>query len=141
MTYYVGFLDGRGKVWGVRIPDLPGCHGGGTTPEAATADAISATREWVTHQITAGAGAPVPRPMRAVLADPRSEFNAVAGEAVVMIPLLIDKGRSVRPTSRSTKGCSTRAPRWRRSPSSGEGAWGVGCAQGRWAPAPVSWRA
>ena len=25
MTYYVGILDGRGKVWGVRIPDLPGC--------------------------------------------------------------------------------------------------------------------
>ena len=39
MTYYVGVLDGGGEVWGVRIPDIPGCVGGGKTPEAAIADA------------------------------------------------------------------------------------------------------
>ncbi len=37
MTHYVGILDGSGTVWGVRVPDLPGCHGGGETPEAAIA--------------------------------------------------------------------------------------------------------
>lgn len=44
MTYYVGILDGSGSVWGVRIPDVPGCHGGGNSAEAAIADAISALR-------------------------------------------------------------------------------------------------
>ncbi|TIL61817.1 MAG: DNA-binding protein, partial [Mesorhizobium sp.] len=28
MTRYVGILDGADDVWGVRVPDLPGCHGG-----------------------------------------------------------------------------------------------------------------
>ena len=39
MTHYVGVLDGSGDVWGVRIPDIPGCVGGGATAEAAIADA------------------------------------------------------------------------------------------------------
>ena len=38
MAIYVGILDGHGKTWGVRIPDLPGCYGAGATGEAAIAD-------------------------------------------------------------------------------------------------------
>lgn len=34
--------------------------------------------------------------MRKVLSDPDTEFNAAAGEAVVMVPAVSDKGRSVR---------------------------------------------
>lgn len=94
--YYVGILDGRGKAWGVRIPDLPGCHGGGETPEAATADAISAAREWIVHQVVAGVLVPDPRPIQKVLKDPASDFDASAGEAAVMIPVIIDRARSVR---------------------------------------------
>ena len=37
MTQYVGILDGAGKTQGVRLPDLPGCYGGGATMEAAIA--------------------------------------------------------------------------------------------------------
>jgi predicted RNase H-like HicB family nuclease len=44
--YYVGILDGSDDAWGVRIPDCPGCHGGGTKPDATISDAISALREW-----------------------------------------------------------------------------------------------
>ena len=44
MTQYIGVLDGSGKTYGVRIPDLPGCYGGGATPEAAITDAMSAAR-------------------------------------------------------------------------------------------------
>jgi predicted RNase H-like HicB family nuclease len=50
MTYYLGILDGAEDAWGVRIPDLPDCHGGGETAETAIADAISAAREWAEHQ-------------------------------------------------------------------------------------------
>jgi hypothetical protein len=42
--YYVGILGGAGEVWGMRIPDCPGCHGGGATADATISDAISALR-------------------------------------------------------------------------------------------------
>lgn len=94
--YYVGILDGRGKTWGVRIPDLPGCHGSGETPEAATADAISAAREWIAHRMAAGLPVPDPRLIQKILKDAASEFDPASGEAAVMIPALLDKARPVR---------------------------------------------
>jgi predicted RNase H-like HicB family nuclease len=45
--YYVSILDGADDAWGVRIPDCPGCHGGGTTADLVISDALSALREWV----------------------------------------------------------------------------------------------
>ena len=50
MAHYAGILDGGGKAWGARIPDLPGCYGGGASPEAAIADA----RDWIGHRQTKG---------------------------------------------------------------------------------------
>lgn len=96
MAIYVGILDGHGKTWGVRIPDLPGCYGAGATGEAAIADAASAAREWIAHQAADGVKVNEPRSVAKVLKDPNSEFNAAAGEAAVMIPVLIDRWRSVR---------------------------------------------
>ena len=61
MAHYVGILDGGGKAWGVRRPDLPGCYGGGASPEAAIADAMSAAREWISHRATKGEAPPKPR--------------------------------------------------------------------------------
>lgn len=80
MLYY-GILDGSGEVWGVRIPDLPGCHGGGATAAAAIADALTAAAEWI------GDGeAPQPRPMLEVIA------LAEAGDVVVTVPVQRDTG-------------------------------------------------
>jgi predicted RNase H-like HicB family nuclease len=91
MAYYVAILDGERDVWGVRIPDLPGCLGGGGSPEAAIADATSAAREWASDVIADGQAVPPPRSVQAVMADPDAEFNASAGEALVMIPLEPDR--------------------------------------------------
>ena len=96
MAYYVGILDGNGKVWGVRVPDLPGVHGGGVSPEDAIADAIGAAREWAAHQIAEGRKVPKPRAVQAVLADGEAAFDAAAGESTVMVPLMIDTGVSVK---------------------------------------------
>jgi predicted RNase H-like HicB family nuclease len=96
MAYYVGILDGEGDVWGVRIPDLPGCLGGGASPEAAIADAISAAREWAEHQLARSIAVPEPRTAQAVIADTNAEFNPSAGESLVMIPLLLDRARPVK---------------------------------------------
>jgi predicted RNase H-like HicB family nuclease len=94
MVHYVGVLDGSEDAWGVRIPDLPGCHGGGATIEAAITDGISAAREWAEHRIGRGNVVPVARPLREIISD--GEFDAAAGETAVMIPLLLDSGRPVR---------------------------------------------
>jgi predicted RNase H-like HicB family nuclease len=94
MVCYVGILDGDGDTWGVRIPDLPGCHGGGSTAEAAIADATSAAREWAEHWVGKGKGVPVARPVRQIIRD--GELDVAAGETAVMIPLLLDSGRAVR---------------------------------------------
>ncbi|TPI31332.1 ribbon-helix-helix protein, CopG family [Mesorhizobium sp. B3-2-1] len=94
MTHYVGILDGADDVWGVRIPDLPGCHGGGANPEEAIADATSAVREWVEARLAKSASLPKARTLADLLrAD---EIDSSAGESAVMIPVLIDSGRPVR---------------------------------------------
>jgi predicted RNase H-like HicB family nuclease len=87
MTYFVGILDGQGDVWGVRVPDLPGCHGGGPSPEAAIQDAISALAEMAEE-----ARSVTPRDAAAIARDPSAEFNAAAGESFVMLPALYVTG-------------------------------------------------
>jgi predicted RNase H-like HicB family nuclease len=67
MTNFVGILDGSGKVYGVRIPDLPGCYGGGATPEAAIADAMSAAREWIAQRASKNEATPWPRSVVQIL--------------------------------------------------------------------------
>jgi len=81
MTYFVGILDGQGDVWGVRVPDLPGCHGGGPSPEAAIQDAISALADMAEE-----ARDVKPRDALAIARDPSAEFNSAAGESFVMLP-------------------------------------------------------
>jgi predicted RNase H-like HicB family nuclease len=94
MVRYVGVLDGSGDTWGIRIPDLPGCHGGGDTAEAAIEDATSAAREWAEHRKAKGATLPAARLLGQIIRD--GELDPRAGETAVLIPLLLDSGRPVR---------------------------------------------
>jgi predicted RNase H-like HicB family nuclease len=94
MTNYVGILDGGGRTWGVRIPDLPGCYGGGPSPDAALGDAMSAAREWMAHRLAKGLDAPRPRSLAQVMKS--GELDRGAGEAAVIVPVVIDAGRTVR---------------------------------------------
>ena len=94
MTQYVGILDGGGKTFGVRIPDLPGCYGAGASPEVAIADAMSAAREWVSHRETRGELAPKPRSMVQIMKV--EEIDAAQNEVAVLIPVVLDAGRTVR---------------------------------------------
>jgi predicted RNase H-like HicB family nuclease len=81
MICFVGILDGARDVWGVRIPDIPGCHGGGDTPEAAIQDAISAL-----HELSDEAIATKARSMDEVIADADCKFAPAAGESIVILP-------------------------------------------------------
>ena len=94
MTQYIGILDGSGKAYGVRIPDLPGCYGAGRSPEAALADAMSAARDWLAHRTTKGEAAPKPRIMAQILKA--EEIDPAANEIAVLVSVVLDKGRTVR---------------------------------------------
>ena len=92
MSYYVAILDGGKDVWGVRFPDFPGCHGGGSTPDAAIADATSALREFAALMVADGERIPRARRLDELEPDERPSH----GESLVMIPLILDKGRQVK---------------------------------------------
>ena len=94
MAQYVGILDGGGKAWGVRIPDLPGCYGGGASPEAAIADAMSAARDWIGHRETRGEAPPKARTLAQILKV--EKIGAASNEAAVIVPVVLDAGRTVR---------------------------------------------
>jgi predicted RNase H-like HicB family nuclease len=89
---YIGILDGSGDVWGVRIPDVAGCVGGGPTPEVAIADAVQALRDVLTHKRSTGFEFPKASTIAEIL---RSEKPA-KGESTVIIPVVLDSGRTVR---------------------------------------------
>jgi predicted RNase H-like HicB family nuclease len=89
---YIGILDGSGDVWGVRIPDIDGCVGGGSTPEAAIADATGALRDVLAHKQSSGVAFPKASPITVVLQKEKPE----KWESTVVIPVVLDAGRSVR---------------------------------------------
>ena len=86
MMNYIGILDRTDGTWGVRIPDLPGCYGAGSSHEEAMADATDAVREWIAHQRARGVAIPAARTVDAVLADLASDLNAATEAAVVIAP-------------------------------------------------------
>ena len=91
---YIGILDGSGKTYGIRIPDLPGCYGAGGSPEAALTDAMSAARDWIAHRASKGESAPLARGMAQILAA--EDVDPAASEIAVLVPVVLDRGRTVR---------------------------------------------
>lgn len=91
MSHYFGIMDGSGETWGVRVPDLPGCHGGGRNPGEALADAISAAREWAEHRAGKGLVLPDPTPLERLVNEEMQPH-----EVIVNIPVLLDSGRPVK---------------------------------------------
>jgi predicted RNase H-like HicB family nuclease len=92
MVNYVGVLDGSGEIWGVRLPDIPGCVGGGETPEAAIVDATAALRDIAAFRRRADRALPNPSAVAQIL----SRGEVAEGESIVLIPLIMDAGRTVR---------------------------------------------
>jgi predicted RNase H-like HicB family nuclease len=94
MADYVGVIDESEGTWGVRVPDLPGCYGAGASADDAIRDAASAAREWIEHQTGGAKILPPARTTAVVLAS--GDIDVAAGEAAVIIPVMIDDGRTVR---------------------------------------------
>ena len=96
MTYYVGILDGDGDVWGVRVPDCPGAFGAGSTPEAAVQNAVTGLAAWAAATLKDGDRLPAARTLADIVSDPDDAPRIEDGEIAVMVPLLLDSGRTVR---------------------------------------------
>ncbi len=94
MADYVGVIDEREGNWGVRIPDLPGCYGAGASAEDAIADAASARAGMDRASDRRRRALPKARATAEILAS--GDIDIVAGEAAVIIPVMIDDGRTVR---------------------------------------------
>jgi hypothetical protein len=73
---------------------LPGCYGAGDSADAAIRDAASAAREWIAYQEGSGHPRAKPRSISEILAS--GEIDVAAGEAAVLIGVLIDEGRTLR---------------------------------------------
>jgi predicted RNase H-like HicB family nuclease len=95
MMRYFGILDGSGDVWGIRIPDLPGCFAGGASPDKAVEDAISAMQEYAALVLESGGELAPPRSLEALRRANDVEFEP-SRDAFVALPLLLDRGRSRR---------------------------------------------
>jgi predicted RNase H-like HicB family nuclease len=96
MTYYIGILDGSADAWGVRVPDCPGAFGAGPTPEAAIQSAIAGLAVWADATLKDGDTLPAARHLAEINADPEDAPRIEHGDVAVMIPLLLDAGRTVR---------------------------------------------
>jgi predicted RNase H-like HicB family nuclease len=96
MTYYVGILDGAEGAWGVRIPDCPGAFGAGETAERAISDAVAGLAAWAEATLKDGDALPAARSIAAIKRDPQAAPRVEDGDVAVMIPLLLDAGRTVR---------------------------------------------
>lgn len=92
MVRYVGILDGADDVWGVTLPDIDGCVGAGATPEDAIESATIALREVAAHVRSAGRDLPKPAGLTNILAG--GEYGP--SPVTILIPLLLDAGRTVR---------------------------------------------
>ncbi len=89
---YIGILDGNDDVWGVRLPDIDGCVGGGKTAEAAIADATQALRDVLAHKQVNG----LAFPQASTIAEILRREKPGKGECTVIIPVVLDAGRTVR---------------------------------------------
>jgi predicted RNase H-like HicB family nuclease len=92
MTHFVGVIDGAGESWGVRFPDIDGCVGAGATAEEAVANAAEALRDVMSYRRRSS----FPSPKARTLAEILASGEVGSAEAAVLIPLLLDTGRSVR---------------------------------------------
>jgi len=105
VTFYVGIF---GRLWrrvGREAAGHPGCVGAGVTPEDAIMAVTGALREVAAYKKSGEFEVPKPRSITEIVASGEIE----AGEATVMIPLLVDSGRTVRANVTFDAVCSKRS--------------------------------
>jgi predicted RNase H-like HicB family nuclease len=96
MPYYFGILDGKDDVWGVRVPDLPGAYGAGTTADEAMVSAAEAMSIVTTHLREAGKDIPPARSVAELRGDPEITADLAPNDSFIALPLVIETGKPMR---------------------------------------------
>ena len=96
MTRYGAIVDGKRGAYGVVIPDLPGCAAMGKTLDEALANAASAAVAWAEVARADGITIPKPRTIEALRNDPTVAAEIAAGGALMIVPFILDTGRSAK---------------------------------------------
>jgi predicted RNase H-like HicB family nuclease len=96
MSRYVALVDGHAGVYGVVVPDLPGCSSGGATVDEAVANAQEAVSLWADAMIDQGGNIPPPRTIEAAVADADIMAAVAQGAVIVLIPLMREAGAAAR---------------------------------------------
>jgi predicted RNase H-like HicB family nuclease len=92
MSRYVVLIDGKPGAFGVVFPDCPGCTAMGETVEEALANAIEALADWALDADPM----PAPRSVAQLRRDPEVKASLAEGDALALVPLVLDEGRSVK---------------------------------------------
>src|SRR5688500_12046551 len=95
MSRYVALLDHDGDMFGVTVPDAPGCTAMGKSHDEALHNAGEALAEWADDLVADAAAVPAPR-VEELLADDEVRAALAAGAVLAMVPLLQERGRAVR---------------------------------------------
>ena len=96
MTYYVALIDEADGLFGVAIPDAPGCTAMGGSVDEAIANATLALREWTADRVANGLEPPTARVVAALRDDPNFAEDFADSPVLSLVPLLLDEGRVVR---------------------------------------------
>ena len=97
MTRYIAIVEKEKKtLWGAWFPDCPGCVTAAGTMEGAVSQAGDALRLWAESILADGGSLPKPRGLDALRKDSDVAAALAQGNAAVIVPLLLDRGRSVR---------------------------------------------
>jgi predicted RNase H-like HicB family nuclease len=96
MPRYVAVIDEKYGVYGVTIPDLPGCTASGKTIDQAHRSLIEAVAVWVRDAATAGKQLPKPRTLEQLYKDADVAGAIAKGGALIVVPVLRDYGRSIK---------------------------------------------
>lgn len=96
MARYVAIVDGKPGVFGVIVPDLPGCTSGGATVDAALRNAVEAVTLWAEDARAGGEEIPKPRSAERLRADPDVAAALAHGGILAYVPLVLDAGRPVK---------------------------------------------
>jgi predicted RNase H-like HicB family nuclease len=91
---YIGLLDQNEAGFGIAFPDCPGCVAMGKDENEAFANAVEALGEWL-GDLPADQR-PAPRGVVELRREPDVNEQIADGAIFVVVPFILDKGRSAR---------------------------------------------
>jgi predicted RNase H-like HicB family nuclease len=95
-TRYAVVVDGEPGVFGLWVPDMPGCTSMGETVDDVLQKAQEALRMWAEDAAADGEPLPAPRSFEEIAKDPEVAGALKEGAALAIVPLLIESGRAVK---------------------------------------------